>query len=241
MSSDKRNILISGASRGIGRCIAEKAIQDGHNISIGLRDLKCFKNSEYPHLNKKSERILVERYDAKDKISANLWAKKTKQTFGKIDTLIHCAGIFKRTPLNYTEKEENDINELWKVNVLGPWILTRACWKYLTENNNSRVIVLVSMSGKRSKGKLAGYTASKFALMGLCQTIRNEGWEQGLRVSTINPGWVNTRMASEVESIKKEEMTQPEDIGEIVSKILELPNSCIPFEININCNLERSK
>ena len=74
MSRDKRNILISGASRGIGRCIAEKAIQDGHNISIGLRNLKCFKNSELPHLNKKSERILVERYDAKDKISASkLW------------------------------------------------------------------------------------------------------------------------------------------------------------------------
>ena len=239
MSRNKRSILISGASRGIGRCIAEKAIQDGHNISIGLRDLRCFENSELLHLNKKIERILVEKYDAKDKISANLWAEKTKHKFGKIDTLIHCAGIFKKTKLNYDEKEENDIDELWKVNVMGPWILTKACWEYLTENNNSRVIVLVSMSGKRSKGKLAGYTASKFALMGLCQTIRNEGWDRGLRVSTINPGWVNTRMANEVVSIKKEEMTQPEDIGEIVSKILQLPNSCIPFEININCNLER--
>ena len=123
---------------------------------------------------------------------------------------------------------------------MGPWILTKACWDNLSMNGAGRVIFLSSMSGKRSKGKLAGYTASKFALMGLCQTIRNEGWDRGLRVSTINPGWVNTQMASEVVSIKKEEMTQPEDIGSIVSKILELPNSCIPFEININCNLERS-
>ena len=77
MSSDKRSILITGASRGIGRCIAEKAIQDGHNISIGLRNLTCFKDSELPDLNKKSDHILIERYDAKDKISANLWAEKT--------------------------------------------------------------------------------------------------------------------------------------------------------------------
>ena len=154
-----------------------------------------------PHLIKKNSNILIERYDSKDKISANLWTEKTKQKFGKIDTLIHCAGIFKRTPLNYDEKEENDIDELWKVNVLGPWILTRACWKYLTENNNSRVIVLVSMSGKRSKGKLAGYTASKFALMGLSQTIRNEGWGKGIRITAICPGWVNTDMAKRIKSI----------------------------------------
>jgi len=94
------------------------------------------------------------------------------------------------------------------------------------------------MSGKRSKGNLAGYSASKFALMGLCQTIRNEGWGKGIRVTAICPSWVNTEMAAEIESISKEKMTQPEDIASLCSQLLEFPNSCIPFEIGINCNLE---
>ena len=94
------------------------------------------------------------------------------------------------------------------------------------------------MSGKRSKGNLAGYTISKFGLMGLCQTIRNEGWNEGLRVTAFCPGWVNTDMAKEVNLIPKEEMTQPEDIALISSTLLKLPNSSIPFEIPINCNLE---
>ena len=239
MSKNQRNILISGASRGIGRSIAEQALKDGHKVSIGLRDLKSIEESKSSTSNIKDDSLMFRQYEAKNKNSEHLWVEKTKDKFGKIDTLIHCAGILKKTPFNYKNHEEEDIEELWKVNLMGPWILTRACWKYLIKNKDSRIIVLISMSGKRSKGKLASYTTTKFALMGLSQTIRNEGWDYGLRVTTINPGWVNTQMASDVKSIRKEEMTQPKDIGLIVSRILELPNNCIPFEININCNLEK--
>ena len=98
----------------------------------------------------------------------------------------------------------DSINQLWKVNILGPWLLTKEAWQYLSTNGEGRVIFLVSMSGKRSKGNLAGYPMSKFALMGICQTMRNEGWEKGVRVTAICPSWVNTEMASEIQSIKKD-------------------------------------
>ena len=80
------------------------------------------------------------------------------------------------------------------------------------------------MSGKRSKGRLAGYTASKFALMGLCQTMRNEGWEQGIRVTAVCPSWVNTDMAAGVSSLPKPAMTQPQDLAALTSQLLTLPN-----------------
>jgi NAD(P)-dependent dehydrogenase (short-subunit alcohol dehydrogenase family) len=122
---------------------------------------------------------------------------------------------------------------------MGPWWLTRAAWPQLAAHGAGRILVLVSMSGKRSKGTLAGYTASKFALMGLCQTMRNEGWEQGIRVSAICPGWVNTDMAAAVQAMPAEAMTQPSDIGALASQLLVLPNSCVPFELAVNCTLER--
>ena len=88
------------------------------------------------------------------------------------------------------------------------------------------------MSGKRSKSNLAGYTTSKFALMGLCQTIRNEVWQYGLRTTVICPGCVNTDMTKDVKAISKSKMTQPEDIASIVSNVLKMPNSCVPFDIS---------
>ncbi|KGG12599.1 MULTISPECIES: SDR family NAD(P)-dependent oxidoreductase [Prochlorococcus] len=233
-----RKILITGASRGIGRKIAEQSFNDGHYISLGLRETEQVSNTKLDPLLNDSNRILIHKYNAIDKDSAIKWIEQTNNSFGSIDTIIHCAGKFYNTELNYAEEREKEIEELWKVNVMAPWFLTKSSWKYLMNSQNPRIITLVSMSGKRSKSNLAGYTTTKFALMGLCQTIRNEGWDKGLRVTAICPGWVNTDMASNVKSISKEEMTQPEDIASIVSTILKLPNTCVPFEVAVNCNHE---
>ncbi len=234
-----RTILISGANRGIGRSIAEKLLFEGHQLSLGVRNIQSLTNTNLDPEGEYKDLVIVNKYDAKEKNDPLNWVEKTIKRFGDIDTLINCAGVFHKTELNFNEGEEKNIDELWKVNVMGPWLLTRAAWPYLSRKSNSRIITLISMSGKRSKGTLAGYTSSKFALMGLCQTIRNEGWDKGIRVTTISPSWVNTDMANEVKSIDKSLMTQPEDISSIISSILKLPNSCIPFDISLNCNLEK--
>ncbi len=233
-----RKILISGASRGIGKAIALKLLKEGHSISLGVRKKEKLINTPLdPKLNN-PERLFIHTYDATDKYSSKMWVENTVKAFKNIDTLIHCAAVFKRTNLIFDDNEILDIENLWKVNVMGPWILTKDSWKYLSMNNSARIIVLVSMSGKRSKGNLAGYSMSKFALMSLCQTMRNEGWEKGIRVTAICPGWVNTDMARDINYFPKLDMTQPKDIANICSNLLQLPNSSVPFEIAINCQLE---
>ncbi|ABX08671.1 SDR family NAD(P)-dependent oxidoreductase [Prochlorococcus marinus] len=234
-----RTILISGANRGIGRKIAERAVKDGDQVSLGVRDSDQLIGTNLDPNFSRNKKILICKYESKSKQSAENWVRCTKNYFGKIDTLINCAGKFSKTKLMFQDNEVSEIEELWKTNVMGPWYLTRAAWEHLLEQNDSRVINLVSMSGKRSKGSLAAYTTTKFALMGLSQTIKNEGWEKGIRVTAICPGWVNTDMAKEVKTINKSDMTQPEDLAEIISTILSMPNSCVPFEISVNCNLER--
>ncbi len=233
-----RTILISGASRGIGRAIAERALEDGHRISIGIRNPKDIEGTKLDPEISGSDKVVVSKYEAEISRDAKDWIEKTRSAFNTFDSIIHCAGIFKRTGLLFADSEYEDIEKLWRVNVIGPWLLTRDSWSELCKSTSGRVIILASMSGKRSKGKLAGYTMSKFAIMGLSQTIRNEGWDKGIRVSTICPGWVNTDMSLGVKSINRIDMTQPKDIASICSNLLELPNSCIPFEIAVNCNLE---
>ncbi len=233
-----RNILISGASRGIGKAIALELLKKGHYLSLGVRKKENLINTPLdPKLNN-PESFLVHRYDATDQNSSKLWVERTVKTFKNIDTIIHCAGILKKTNLIFNDNEIKDIEDIWKVNVMGPWILTKHAWKYLSLSNSARIIVLVSMSGKRSKGNLASYSMSKFALMSLCQTMRNEGWEKGIRVTAICPGWVNTDMAKEINNFPKKDMIQTNDIASICSNLLDLPNSSVPFEIAINCQLE---
>ena len=233
-----RTILISGANSGIGLEIAHKQLQEGNRVSVGIRDLESIEGSIIDPQKWPKEQLISNKYDALDVNSSKNWISNTLKAFGSFDTLVNSAGILSKVPFLYKDDDLDEIEKTMKINFLAVWELTRLCWKNLSSSNNGRVISIVSMSGKRSKGDLAAYSCSKFALMGICQTMRNIGWEKGIRVTVICPSWVNTKMATGVKTIDKKDMTQPEDISEICSTLLKLPKQSIPFEININCNLE---
>ena len=233
-----RTILISGASSGIGLNIAHRELKEGNRISIGIRNLESVKGSVIDPNNWPKEQILINKYDALDKLSNEKWIENTIDKFGSFDSLINCSGVLSKVPFLYKDGDEEDILNTFNINFLAIWNLCRLSWEQLSQSNNGRIIVLVSMSGKRSKGDLAAYSSSKFALMSLCQTMKNKGWEENIRVTAICPSWVNTRMAENISSIEKSKMTQPQDIAEICSTILKLPMQSVPFEIALNCNYE---
>ena len=233
-----RTILISGASRGIGLNIAHRELKDGNRISIGIRDLESIKGSIIDPEKWPKEKLLINKYDALDKLAAEKWIKNTLTNYGGFDSLINCSGVLSKIPFLYKNGDEEEILNTFNINFLAIWNLCRLSWEQLSKSNNGRIIVLVSMSGKRSKGDLAAYSSSKFALMSLCQTMKNKGWEENIRVTAICPSWVNTKMAENISSLEKSKMTQPEDIAEICSTILKLPMQSVPFEIALNCNYE---
>ena len=242
-----RTLIISGASRGIGQAIAKKALADGHRLSLGLRDLNSVKGSVLDPEVTGKHRIMLHSYSAEDSLGAQGWVDATVDYFGSFDSLICSAGIFSRVSVLFAPGEEEEIERTMKINLMAPWILARAAWPQLVHHGSGRIQMLVSLSGKESKGRLAAYSASKFALLGLCQTMRNEGWNDGIRVTAICPGWVNTDMANSVlaepsefwptQALNSEAMTQPEGIADISSTLLKLDNRAVPFEISVNSNL----
>ena len=235
-----RKILISGANRGIGKQIAYKELLEGNQLSVGIRDIDSIYGSKIDPKKWGKNQIIINKYDALDENTGKEWIRNTNNIFGGFDTLINCSGVLSKVPFLYKEEEKKEIKNTMNINFFSVWELCKLSWENLSSSNNGRIITLVSMSGKRSKGNLASYSMSKFALMSLCQTMRNEGWEKGIRVTAICPGWVNTDMAKEINQFQKKEMTQPIDIAEICTNLLALPNSSVPFEIAINCQLETS-
>ena len=95
-----RKILISGASRGIGKAIALKLLKEGHSLSLGVRERDDLFNTPLDPKINNSDSFLVHTYDATDQNSSKKWVDKTFETFKSVDTIIHCAGIFNRTKLS---------------------------------------------------------------------------------------------------------------------------------------------
>ena len=80
---------------------------------------------------------------------------------------------------------------------------------------------------------------SKFAAMAASDTARLQGWDDGIRVTAICPGFVKTDMTSEIKIFPQEKMSRPEDIAQIVSALLLLPNEYSVPEVMMNCVLEK--
>lgn len=226
-----KTCLVSGANRGIGLQIAEQLRASGYQLSLGMRDPSAF-----DHPLAIDEQVQCCAYEATDGQSPRQWVARAVERFGGIDAVILCAGILRIYTID--NDDESDLDEMWHVNVKGPLRLIRAALPALKQSGEGRVINMVSMSGKRVKGVSAGYAMSKYANMALSDTVRNIGWEHGIRATAVCPGWVNTDMAA-FSQVPAEAMTQPEDLARLVVTVLSLPNNAVVPELAVQCELEK--
>lgn len=221
--------MISGASRGIGAAIALRMFDEGWAVSLGLRDPA---SSPMPQ----GDRVLACRFDALNPASESAWVAATLERYGRLDGLVHNAGISSRTSVLDAEDEEFD--RILAVNVRSPMRLTRHAWPHL-EQSKGRIVVIASLSGKRVKSVGAGlYAVSKFAAVGLARALAQCGKESGVRTTAICPGFVATDMSASLTGLDAGAMTRPQDIARIVHLVLDLPASASISEIPVNWTVE---
>jgi NAD(P)-dependent dehydrogenase (short-subunit alcohol dehydrogenase family) len=223
-----RVAMISGASRGIGRAIAERLQARGYRISAGVRT---------PASVVAAHDVMVQRYDAERADDAAAWVAATMARFGRIDAVVNAAGI--STPrVRLDEADETALDGMWRVNVKGPLRVIRAALPHLKAAGEGRVINIASLSGKRVANENFGYAISKFALIALTQSVRREGWDAGIRATALCPGFVATDMTAYVTTAPREKMTRPEDIAVLAETLLLLPNTATIGELLVNWRLE---
>lgn len=228
---DGRVILVSGASRGIGRAIAERLVASGFAVSAGVRD---------PHRAPTHPGLRAYHYEAASGASAADWVAASLRDFGRIDGLVNAAGISLRLPLLGSDEAAlfGGLDQMIAVNVKGPMSVVRAAWPHLVVCGSGRVVNISSLSGKRVRNDNIGYAMSKFALMALNQEIRRVGWEHGIRATALCPGFVATDMTRAFTQFPRDQMSQPEDLAELVDLALRLPNNASVAELLVNCRHE---
>ena len=233
-NTEKKVVMISGANRGIGKVVAEKLSEEGYLLSLGIRNPGSLPESisSIPETQ-----LLCNTYDAKIPQSAKSWIDGTIEHFGRIDVLINNAGVLHSIGLE--DNSEELLDEMWEVNAKAPLRLTRLAFPYLRKSGSGRIIDIISMSGKRVKGNWVGYSMSKYAALAASQTARLQGWEDGIRVTAVCPGYVQSEMtAIHAPNVNQGIMTRPKDIAQIVSTLLLLPNESNVPEVLMNCVFE---
>jgi len=229
----KRVVMISGANRGIGLATARVLSRAGYRLSLGARDPASVNLAEF------DGDAMVSQWDATDAPSSPAWVAGTIARFGQIDGVVLNAGVVLRVGLE--DDDDAAYNTMWQTNFMGPLRLIRAAMPHLRKSGRGRVVNIVSLSGKRLLGgSMLGYAASKFAASALTHAIRQEGWDDNVRATSLCPGLVDTAMVADFEVPEGQFKIDPETVAETVAYALSLPNSAVVAEILINSRLEPS-
>lgn len=221
-----RVVMVSGASRGIGRAVADRLLRSGFKVSGGMR---------HPDGALGGENEMAYRYEAAEAGSAEAWVAATLARFGQIDAVVNAAGI--NPKVTVSDEGEDALDEMWQINVKGPLRVIRAALPHLAACGHGRVVNLGSLSSKRVASNV-GYAMSKFAVAALTHGVRREGRDAGIRATVICPGYVATDMTQNDDEIPRHDMTQPGDLAELIETLLRLPNNAAVSELLVHCQYE---
>ena len=221
---DKRTVIVTGGSRGIGEAISTKFAKEGYNVVINYLN----NDERASMLKNKLEReynanILLVKADVSIESEVKEMIDLTIDKFGSINCLINNAGIAIDKP--FLEKSVDEFKKTLNTNLVGPFITSKLAYNHLINASNASIINISSTNGIDTLyPESIDYDASKSGLISLTKNLSTV-FSPNVRVNSVAPGWVKTEMNSELDKdfMSEEEnkillkrFAEPEEIANVV-------------------------
>jgi 3-oxoacyl-[acyl-carrier protein] reductase len=205
MSSLKGQVcVVTGASRGIGRAVAEALADAGASLALcAVQDVPVGPLLGTPQY--------CARCDVSDEEQVATFFAEAEKEIGAPDVLVINAGVFERAAID--EMSARQWDRVLAVNLKGAFLCARAAWPTMRAKRRGRVIAVGSISGTLGTPCASAYNASKWGLTGFIKSIAEEGREHGIFCALVVPGSVDTDMLKQTSFAAQ---MQPEDVAEVV-------------------------
>lgn len=187
-----RRLLITGASGGIGRCLAEQASQLGARVALAARSADKLE-ALARELSSKGADVLAVPGDVSRDEDRHRIVEATVEHFGGLDVLINNAGVGSFG--HFVDSTEEILRQIMEVNFFAPAELMRLAIPHLTRGEAPAIVNIASMCGRRGLPAWPEYSASKFALCGLSEALRGEMARFDIDVLLIVPGLTRTDLS----------------------------------------------
>lgn len=216
-----KNALITGAGKGIGKAIAIALAKEGVNVILVSRTQADVDQlaAETTALGVKS---LALSADVSDINSINNAVEKAFAEFKSIDILINNAGIAAFG--NFMTLEPTEWEKIIQVNLMGTYYTTRAVLPNMIERQTGDIINISSTAGLNGNALTSAYSASKFAVLGLTDSLMQEVRKHNIRVTALTPSTVATDLALDLKLTdgNPDKVMQSEDVAELIIAQLKL-------------------
>jgi len=213
--------LVTGAGKGIGRAVALALAHEGVHVGLLARtdsDLQELA-AEIAKLGVKSFSVVA---DVADRAAVEAAVAQVQQELGPIDILLNNAGI--GTFGKFLELEPAQWEHIIQVNLMGTYYVTRAVLPGMIARQAGDIINISSTAGQRGAAGTSAYSASKFAVLGLTESLMQEVRKHNIRVSALTPSTVATplALANNLTDGNPDKVMQPEDLAEFIVSQLKL-------------------
>jgi 3-oxoacyl-[acyl-carrier protein] reductase len=219
-----RVAVVTGGTRGIGRAISKALVSAGATVAITARDERELADA-VARLNEMGPgRATGYDCDVRDYERVKTVFARIAEASGGIDVLVNNAGIgiFE----SVESMSVDDFRAVLETNVFGVFYCCREGIPLMKRRGGGYIINISSLAGTNAHPKMAAYNASKFGLNGFSEALMQEVRHDGIKVSYIMPGSVNTEFGGDEPSDEKS--WHPDDIARVVMDLLEYPERALP-------------
>ncbi|MEO2074905.1 MAG: 3-ketoacyl-ACP reductase [Bacillus sp. (in: firmicutes)] len=221
ISLNGKTAIVTGAGRGIGRATAIALAKEGVNLGlIGLNMSNLEKVAA--ELAQFDVKVSAATADVTDLESVTHAVEHIKSDLGPIDILINNAGVAKFG--GFLDLTPEEWEKIIQVNLMGVYNVTRAVLPGMIESKSGDIINISSSAGQKGAPVTSAYSASKFAVLGLTESLMLEVRKHNIRVTALTPSTVVTDLAIDTNLVKgtEENVMHPEDLAELVLASLKL-------------------
>lgn len=189
---DRRVIIVTGASRGLGKDMALRFGRSGDRVVVNFRERKEEARSVVQEIGRSGGEAMVFRADVRLRDEVEAMVNSTLHRWGAVDVLVNNAGIA-RDGLTI-RLSDNEWDEVLETNLKGPFLCIRAVSKIMMKQRSGHIISISSISGAQGRAGQVNYAASKSGLIGLTKAAAKELGRFNIRVNAVLPGYLPTDM-----------------------------------------------
>ena len=221
-----KNALITGGGRGLGKATALAFAKEGINVVITGRNEERLKQT-VGELTAQGVKATYALFDVVDKEAVKTEIAKAIEFLGGIDILVNNAGISEFG--KFTDMPADRWEEILLTNVMGVYNVTREVLPHLIAQNEGDIFNVASTAGLNGNPTTSAYSASKFAVIGLSESLMKEVRKNNIRVCTLTPSTIASDMSIELGLTdgNPDHILQPEDFAELLVATLKLPRRAL--------------
>ena len=208
-----KTVIVSGASRGIGRAVAIELARAGANISFNFRSSEAEAKELEKEIQGLGVKVKGSQVDIKDYDAVKSWVDDTLASFGGLNIIVNNAGITKDGALALMSQAS------WKeviiTNLDGTFNLTKAAILIFMKQKSGNVINITSVSGVMGMARQTNYAASKSGMIGFSKSLAKEVASYNIRVNAVAPGFIETDILKDLKEDYKEQMLRKIPLGRL--------------------------